>query len=312
MSQSKPALLWSPEFPVAPKRFPFFYGWVIVALSTLGICASMPGQTIGVSVFTTRLSEALGLSILQLSIAYMIGTLLSAVWLNRGGRFFDEAGARKSIVLSFVSLGVVLIGLSFVERISQLITGLVSWDSLEGWVPFLIITLGFGLLRFTGQGMVTLSSRAMVGKWFDKRRGAVTAVSGAVVSFFYSGSPIMMEQLIVQFTWQGAWQVMGLFMLLGMAVIFWMLARDNPEECGLLMDGGVSGKPRKENLDAVIKRDFTKGEAEKTFAFWAFTLCFGLQSLMVTAYTFHVIELGAELGLSREYILGLFVPTAGV
>ena len=41
--------------PVAPKNCPFFYGWVMVAMSTIGIIASIPGQTIGVSVFTDSL-----------------------------------------------------------------------------------------------------------------------------------------------------------------------------------------------------------------------------------------------------------------
>lgn len=50
----------------------------------------MPGQTIGVSLFTTRLMEALGLSSMQLSVAYMLGTFLSALLLSWGGRQFDQ------------------------------------------------------------------------------------------------------------------------------------------------------------------------------------------------------------------------------
>jgi MFS-type transporter involved in bile tolerance (Atg22 family) len=34
--------------------------------------------------------------------------------------------------------------------------------------------------------------------------------------------------------------------------------------------------------------------------------------LVVTAYTFHIVDLGVELGVSTDYILGLFVPTAAV
>ncbi len=297
---------------MVPRRLPVFYGWVIVVLSTVGICASMPGQTMGVSVFTTRLTEALGLSAMQLSVAYMIGTLLSATGLSKGGRYFDAAGARKAIVLSLASLGVVLIGLSFVDRIAMTVRQWGLFGAMEWLAPFVVITLGFGLLRFTGQGMVTLSSRAMLGKWFDKRRGTVTAVSGAIVSFAFSGAPIALEYMIRGFGWQGAWRVMGLFMLLGLAVLFWVFARDNPEECGLEMDGGFVGKARKENLDAVIYRDFSKEEAQRTFAFWAFTLTFALQSLVGTAYAFHVIAVGEELAVGRDYILGLFVPSAAV
>ncbi len=70
--------LWQPDFPVRPVRFPFFYGWVVAVFATLGVCASMPGQTIGVGVFKTRLMEALEMSSMQLSVSYMLGTFLSA------------------------------------------------------------------------------------------------------------------------------------------------------------------------------------------------------------------------------------------
>mgnify|MGYP005844644961 CR=1 FL=1 len=303
---------WAPDFPQRPRRWPFFYGWVIVVFSTLGICASMPGQTIGVSVFTSRLSEALALTPMQLSVAYMLGTLASALWLHSGGRFFDRYGARRALVYSALALGLVLLGLSFVEVFAAWLA-LVPLLNAKDWLPpFIVLVVGFALLRFTGQGMVTLSSRAMLGKWFNQRRGTVTAWSGAVVAFMFSSAPLGFEQLIRQFGWQGAWQVMGGFIIFVLAVLFWVFARDNPEECGLAMDGDFVGKVRQENPDSVIYRDYSLQEARRTFSFWVFTLVFGLNGLVATAYAFHVIAVGAELGVSTDYVLGLFVPSAAV
>jgi len=310
LSPDRPAKLWQPDFPLRPERAPFFYGWVIAGVSTLGVCASMPGQTIGLSVFTSRLSQALALSPMQLSVAYMLGTLLSALWLNAGGRFFDRWGARRALVYSVFALGVVLLGLSFVEVFSAWLAR-VPWLGGRPWVPpFVVLMFGFALLRFTGQGMVTMSSRAMLGKWFNKRRGTVTAWSGALVSFMFSGAPMGFEYLIRQFGWQGAWRALGLLMVGLLGVLFWVFARDNPEECGLEMDGGFVGKVRKDNPDSVIYRDYTLPEARRTFSFWVFTLMFGLNGLVVTAYAFHILEIGAELGVSADFILGLFVPAA--
>ncbi|MDQ8193244.1 MFS transporter [Coraliomargarita sp. SDUM461004] len=303
---------WHPDFPLRPKRWPFFYGWVIVVFATLGISVSMPGQTIGVSVFTARLADALHLSTMQLSVTYMLGTLLSAAWLPAGGRFFDRCGARRSLVYSVAALGFVLLGLSFVEFFSSWLSRL-PLLGLRPWLaPCVVLVVGFALLRFTGQGMVTLSSRAMLGKWFNRRRGAVTAWSGAVVSFMFSGAPMGFEYLIRAFGWQGAWQVMGLGLLGVLSILFWIFARDNPEECGLQMDGNFVGKVQRENLDSLIYRDYTLSEARGTFSFWVFTLMFGLNSLVITAYAFHIIAIGAELGVSTNYILGLFMPSAVV
>ena len=55
------------DVPFAPRRVPFFYGWVVVAAATSGVLFSIPGQTMGVSVFTDSLLEATGLGRLALS-----------------------------------------------------------------------------------------------------------------------------------------------------------------------------------------------------------------------------------------------------
>lgn len=306
----KQSKIWEPNFPLQPRRWPFFYGWMIVVFATLGVSASMPGQTVGVSVFTARLADALGLSAMQLSVAYMLGTLLSAFGLSAGGRFFDRCGARRSLVYSVLALGVVLLGLSFMELFSRWLSYLPLMDARPWLAPGLVLVVGFALLRFTGQGMVTMSSRAMLGKWFNRRRGVVTAWSGAVVSFAFSGAPMGFEYLIRQLGWQGAWQLMGLVMICVLALLFWIFARDNPEECGLEMDGDYVGKVQRENLDSVIYRDYTLAEARRTFSFWAFTAMFGLNGLVVTAYAFHIIAVGEELGVSTDYILRLFMPAA--
>ncbi len=289
-----------------------FYGWVIVCISTLGMCASMPGQTIGVSVFTTRLMEALRLSSMQLSVAYMLGTFLSALLLSWGGRQFDQFGARKAMFRSSVALGGGLIAMSFLEPIVATLQALTRSDASAWWPAFLVLVFGFALLRFTGQGMLTLSSRAMLGKWFDRRRGTVSAWSGAIISFAFSGSPMGFELLIQQVGWQWAWRWMGLVLVGGLATVFWAFARDNPEECGLQMDGNYVGTARQANPDAVIYRDYTLAEARRTFSFWAFALIFGLQGLAVTAYAFHVLAISEELGVTSNYILGLFMPIAVV
>lgn len=302
---------WQPDFPVRPASFPFFYGWWLAFVATLGVCASMPGQTIGVGVFKTRLMEALGLTSMQLSVSYMLGTFLSALFLGAGGKFFDRVGGRKALVYSVVALGFVLLGMSFVDRISAL-AGYIPGLNFQLWLPgFVCLAMGFALLRFTGQGMVTLSSRAILGKWFDRKRGLITAASGSVVSFMFSGAPLSFEYLIRSYGWQGAWQIIAVVLLV-MAVFFWIFVRDNPEECGLEMDGGVGTKVRKMNPDATVHHDFNRPEAARTFSFWAFTFMFALSALVITAYTFHILAIGEELGVSDDFILKLFMPGAVV
>ena len=78
---------FQPNFPFAPSRSPFFYGWLIVIFTTLGTLASLPGQTMGIGVFTDYLISNTNLSRMQISISYMIGTILSSLLNSSISRF---------------------------------------------------------------------------------------------------------------------------------------------------------------------------------------------------------------------------------
>jgi len=93
------------------------YAWVIWLFSTLGFLFSVPGQTMGMGVYTDYFIEALGLTRTQLSLAYLVGTLLSAFCLPRAGRLFDQHGGRVMIAASSVLLALVLIYISQVDRL---------------------------------------------------------------------------------------------------------------------------------------------------------------------------------------------------
>ena len=97
-----------PDFPFRPAAFPFYYGWVVLIASTVGMVMSAPGQTIGVSVFTESLLAATRLSRVEFSNAYLIGTLCSGLMLPYAGAVIDRIGARRCVVLASVGLGVVL------------------------------------------------------------------------------------------------------------------------------------------------------------------------------------------------------------
>ncbi len=111
------AMPFRPDRPFAPRKLPFFYGWWIVAVGTLGILASIPGQTMGVSVFTDHLIEVTGLSRLALANAYLIGTLASGLLLPLGGVLLDRFGARVLAVAACVGLAATLLFLSRIDHV---------------------------------------------------------------------------------------------------------------------------------------------------------------------------------------------------
>ncbi len=301
--------LWSPDFPISPRTWPFFYGWMVVAVATLGIVFSIPGQTMGFSVFTDILIEQLGLSRVQLSTAYCVGTVMSGLTLPYLGRVFDRFGARKLIVGSAIATGLVLFYLSVTHRLLDFL------DQALGFAPriviaFVLITVGFYLIRASAQGVLTMTSRNAIGKWFDYHRGTALAISGTVTAFTFSIAPKGLFVLIERFEWWGTWRFLGVASIGFMAVIGWLFLRDNPEECGLVMDGEGGGARREAHADSIAHRDYERHEALRTWAFWVFNLSFAFFAMFSTAFTFHILSLGEEFGRPREEIVNYFVPMA--
>ncbi len=303
--------IWAGDTPFTPRKVPFFYGWVIVFAATVGTLFSIPGQTMGFSVFTDILMEELKLSRVALSMAYFIGTVGGGFVLPWLGRVLDRIGERKMAVASSLSTGMILLYLSFVAPISRWIGGWVdaSWQTM---VSFIVIALGFFMIRTSAQGVLTLTCRNAVGKWFHYYRGMALAISGVFVSFGFSAAPRFLDALVNRFDYQNAWRILGFLTIGLMAPLAWLLFRDSPEESGLKMDGDLSVNNRKEHPDMNIKEDFSLHRALRTHAFWLFNLSFAFYALFGTAYTFHIVAIGEEFGFPKERIFKLFVPMAAV
>ena len=298
--------IWGVRTPFAPSRFPFFYGWVIVFAATIGSIFSIPGQTMGFSVFTDVLIEELGLSRVQLSLAYCLGTVASGLTLPWLGRVLDRWGERRMAVASVLATGLVLFYLANCGVIRQALGQALPAAA----AAFIVIGLGFYMIRAAAQGVLSMTCRNAIGKWFDHRRGLALAISGVLVSFSYSFAPRGLDWLIDRYGYDGAWLRMGVVTIVIMGPIAWLLFRDTPEEAGLEMDGGKVASAAVVNPDMHIHREFTRGEALRDYSFWVFNLTFSFYGLYATAFTFHILSLASEYQFADERILSLFVPIA--
>ena len=293
---------------VNPAKSPFFYGYVILVVGTLGIYFSIPGQTIGVSVFTDPVKDALGLSRNQFSNAYMIGTILSSLFIGRAGIWFDKYGARYTAFFAALTLAVALVLCSLSLKMSNLVKDILVLDS---WlIPFTIMTLLFFLIRFSGQGVLTMASRNVIMIWFDKNRGKVNAFSSIAISFGFSSSPLWVNFLIEDYNWEGAWRIMAVGLLV-FSVVILQFYKNRPEEHGLLPDG--VGKPEKTTeVTKEEKKQYTLKEAKGTRAFWMYALMLSFNSFFITGLTFHVVSIFASEGYPKSVAISIFLPASVV
>jgi len=291
---------------INPAKSPFFYGYVILAIATVGVFFSMPGQTIGVSVFTDPVKDALGLSRNQFSNAYMIGTIVSSLLIGRAGFWFDRYGARKVASLAALGLAMTLFLCSWSVGMSGSVKEFLNLDT---WmIPFVLMTILFFMLRFSGQGILTMASRNVIMIWFDKNRGKVNAVNSVAVSLGFSSSPLWVSALIDYEGWQNAWRYLGLAVFL-FSILAFTLYKDNPEEYGLVPDGTKNndlavGKPKQ------VAKQFTLVEAKTTRAFWMYGLALAFNSFFITGLTFHIVSIFENEGFPKEDAISIFLPAS--
>ena len=287
------------NWPFDIRRLPFYYGWVIWGFSALGILISLPGQTMGMAVFTDYLIEALHLSRTQLSMAYLIGTVGSSLFLTRAGRWYDRLGGRVTVAAASAGLGVMVLFISVSDSLAMHFGGGVM-------VSFLFITLGYFGVRFLGQGILTNASRNVLLVWFEERRGLVTSARGVFVSFGFSVAPLVLAWSIVRAGWHEAlWELA--FVCLVFAGLALVLLRDNPQSCSVLVDGHT-------HEDQVplttLQHSTTLAQARRTPIFWLATLSLSIHSLLSTAVTFHIVSIFAAAGRSQTEAFAYFLPTA--
>ena len=300
-----------PAWPFRVQTIPFFYGWIVVAAGTIGVLCSAPGQTVGVSVFTDHLMTATGLSRVQLSLTYLVGTLTSAFLLPRAGRIYDRLGSRTMTVVTAFCLGGALVLLSQVDTAIHAIRSVIRWLpgplAFDTATAFCMMALSFFALRFLGQGVLTMSSSNMILKWFDKRRGLVSGIVGLLSSFGFSSAPVFFDLLIAQHGWKGAWLLLGLAIGLGLTLLAAIAYRDNPEECGLRPDGIQS--PSTQDAQASVT-GVSLQRARQTPAFWIFIAAMFMSGMVGTALPFHIVDIHIQAGLDRSSAIAMFLPTA--
>ena len=289
------------------RLFPFYYGWIILMVGSIGVLASIPGQTMGVSVFTDHFIEHLQLSRVRISTAYMIGTLTSSLVIPRAGVFYDRMGARLTASIAAIFLALFLLLLSQLPII-------VSWLSNLTGVAFttlamIIVVIGFFGIRFFGQGIITIVSRGMVARWFSSRRGFVVGIMGVATAFGFSYAPQPLQQLIVRFGWNGALLALSLILALVFLPIVLIFFRSDPDSCGMEVEEGLaprSGNQHAYALDAV--HELTVDEAKKRPDYWLIMAMIGYWTLFNTAFTFHIVSIFGEVGFTATEAVKIFLP----
>lgn len=304
-------------------RKPLFYGWVMLAVTTLTTMATSPGQSFIVGTFSDAIRQDLHISLSQLSAAYMIATFCASLPLTLVGRTSDRFGTRA--VMTAV---VFLFGLScaFIGASTALVSSLDLAENTQLLLNLAILTLSFFCLRFLGQGALGLVSSHALAMWFERKLGLAESIRHLGMPLAVAVLPAAILALIETAGWRVTYALLGACVWAIAFPLIWLAYVNRPEDINQNIDGDATPHPHTDQEDEIdieldapsigdagLSRDeepqsetagsahqFTLKQAMRTRAYWIATASMMLSAAVGTAFVFHIQPMVAELGLSKS------------
>lgn len=192
----------------------------MIPIAMLGQICTAPGQTFAISAFTPSLRESLGLSDAQLAAAYMLGTFAAAFPLLLVGPLADRIGNRATMLGSVV-------GLTLACWYTSLVGGVVS------------LFFAFLLLRFLGQGALSLLSQNTAAMWFHSKLGRVSAGMSVGMAGAFAMIPGGLIATIEVLGWRATYRLLGVIVAVVMLPLLLLVYRNHPRDVGQHPDGVI-------------------------------------------------------------------------
>lgn len=272
---------------IDPRRLPFFYGWVVVAVAFVTMGIGVNTRTAFSLLFPPILAE-FGWDRGVTAGAFSIGFLVATAYVPFLGMAMDRFGPRAVIPIGIVitSAGLVLAPLT--SR---------PWH--------LHVTLG----ALVGGGsifMTYIGHSLFLPHWFVRRRGLAIGIAfsgvgiGSIVLFPWLG------RLIESSGWRAACWALAALLVVVLLPLNATLPRRRPEDMGLTPDGGAGGSAGRAAPDNVVDRawasvDWTLARAVRTARFWWLSAGFFAALLAWYMVQAHQTKYLLDIGFDRRH-----------
>ena len=200
---------------------PFYYGWVILALSGVASCSSRPLMAVAVlTVFVVPMETELGWSRTAVSVAVSLGGVCAVALSPVVGPLIDRYGAGIVVGVSTGIAGLCALGLGSVSQIGLF---------------YLVYVPG----RAVFASPLELGTATAVSNWFIRRRPFALAVNHISQGSGLALMPLVAQAIIGAWSWQTAWYALGVWTLvIGVLPAIMLMAR-RPEDLELEADSGA-------------------------------------------------------------------------
>lgn len=210
--------------------------------------ATMPGQTNFIAQFNTALRTEFGLTHGQFGGLYTLATMASAFSLVFVGALADRITARILAIGSMLGL---------------VCTALL----MAGLTHVVVLVVALALLRFFGQGMLSLVAMTTMSRWFNRFRGRALSFAGLGFTFGDAVLPFTITLAILAMGWRNVWVATACIMLIVLIPIVWFLLRDPPDGKRALAAGTTNPDGAASNV--VTGGNWTRAAALRDPLFYA-------------------------------------------
>lgn len=261
------------------KRPRFFYGWLVVLVSAVGLFLGAPIVVLSFSVFFKPMVADFHASRAAVSFAFSISNAAGALSIPAIGMVIDRIGAKRLIVASTIVYGLVLC--------SALLVGSSLWE----------LYLFYSLLNIAmTAGAAPVPYGVVISHWFNRYRGLALGLSMMGIGVGSVVVPVVAQRLIAMLGWRSAFAVFGVVVLLVPLPVLAKWLQNDPNQRGLQPDGDEKAAVSRRALQT--KTGMSWHEIWHSPTFWLLLCIFSLAGASVHGVALHMAAIFTDRGAS--------------
>jgi MFS family permease len=253
-----------------------YYGWTLVIVLALTETASWGVLYYSFTVFLTPMQTDLGASRAEVTLAFSLAVLVSAILAIPAGRLLDKYGPRGLMSLGSSAAALLVVAWAAVRTLPEL---------YAVWL----------LVGVTMAAVLYEPAFAVVAVWFRRQRSKTLTVLTLIAGFASVIYIPLAGFLAATLGWRAALIVLAVTLAAITIPPHLLLLRRSPGDMGLQPDGDACPEPIRADISthSVSTRTAVRGPT-----FWMLTAAFLFSSLAVGVIFVHIVPLLVGRGMS--------------
>ena len=274
-------------------RTPFYYGWLILAMSAVGTYAATGSTQLVFGGVQNFIFEDMGWDRSTIAYAVTAGTWASGLITPFVGRLADRYGPRGLMPVAAFIAGVAFFAIAGMQAVwhfyaAYIVARTIASPMLVGVVP-----------------------RTAAVNFFSRRRNLALGISAMARPFGGAINIQIFSLIAIATSWRTAFQVQGIISLLIVIPLF-LVMRRSPSDIGLQPDGASESAESRNRrttasqaqLASRPERDWSASQAARTPAFWLIIIAESLVILMSGTINFQIVPYLRDVGVSPAVAAG--------